>query len=244
MGATKLHPADKRQAISEAAVSLEGAPPMPTRTLTDGEKALLKSVFGDTLPYDTQEITTNDSNLGGAGNSITPLGTPHFSTQIWVDDFSDPAANRWTFVHEFGHVWQYRFGTQPIIGALANEATFSNYDDSYPYDLTTSTNFLDYNIEQEASIVADYWAVSNSQSARKCTNPASPTVSSYLGLMGQVWRPANQPTETASGAGDSGDSGSGGPADGGAPSNQPSDPALDGGAAPGGTDPPSSNSSS
>jgi hypothetical protein len=61
---------------------------MPTRGLVDGEKALLKTVFGDTLPYDTQQITTNDSNTGGADNSITPNGTPHFATALWCYDFS------------------------------------------------------------------------------------------------------------------------------------------------------------
>jgi hypothetical protein len=42
----------------------------------------------------------------------------------------------------------------------------TNYGLNYAYDLTTSNRFSDYNIEQQASIVADYWAVSNGQSPR------------------------------------------------------------------------------
>ncbi len=170
---------------------------MPTRGLTPGEIAVLQSVFGNTLPYDSQQITTNDANMGGASNSITYSGTPHYSNLIWCADFSAPGADTWTFVHEFGHVWQSIYGTPPILGWLGG--VFSHpidYGLNYPYDLTTSGSFWDYNIEQEASIVADYWAVSNGQSTKYCTNPSSPATSDYAGLINQV-RNANAPPPPA-----------------------------------------------
>jgi hypothetical protein len=163
---------------------------MPTRGLVDGEKALLKTVFGDTLPYDTQQITTNDSNIGGADNSITYSGTPHFATALWCYDFSVDGEPHWIFVHEFGHVWQSIYGTPPILGALANYVkNGGDYGKSYPYDLTASTDFMDYNIEQQASICADYWAVLNNTDTRQCTNPSSPKVADYAGLIAQVQNP-------------------------------------------------------
>jgi hypothetical protein len=55
---------------------------MPTRSLTEGEKKILRFVFGETLFYNTQKITTNDKNRGGADNSITYTDTPHYSNQI------------------------------------------------------------------------------------------------------------------------------------------------------------------
>jgi hypothetical protein len=186
---------------------------MPTRGLVDGEKALLKTVFGDTLPYDTQQITTNDSNVGGADNSITYSGTPHFATALWCYDFSVDGEPHWVFVHEFGHVWQSIYGTPPILGALANYVkNGGDYGKSYPYDLTASTDFMDYNIEQQASICADYWAVLNNTDTRQCTNPSNPKDSDYAGLIAQVQNPKGasagasasaapseaQPTATAS----------------------------------------------
>jgi hypothetical protein len=77
---------------------------MPARSLTPGEIQLLQPIFGQTLPYDTQIVDTNDSNVGGIGNSITPNGTPYFSNNIWVMDFSVmiiPMISKWIFIHEF-----------------------------------------------------------------------------------------------------------------------------------------------
>jgi hypothetical protein len=169
---------------------------MPTRNLTNGEIAVLQSVFGATLPYSSQQITTNDANIGGADNSITYSDTPHYSNQIWTNDFSVQPANTWTFVHEFGHVWQSIYGTAPILGWLAGVFRHPrDYGLNYPYDLTKSNNFFDYNIEQEASIVADYWALSNGQSAQY-NNTTNPQVSDYSGFISQVQNPP-QPFESA-----------------------------------------------
>jgi hypothetical protein len=163
---------------------------MPTRSLTIGEKKILKFVFGDTLWYETQKITTNDANRGGVNNSITYRDIPHYSTQIWCPDFSVATAETWTFVHEFGHVWQYKYATPPMYGFLENVMRHPiNYDLNYPYDMMKSDDFYDYNIEQQASIVADYWAVSMSQRAQYCTNPKSPQREDYYGFIAQVQNP-------------------------------------------------------
>ena len=77
-----------------------------------------------------------------------------------------------------------------MLGFIANVVNNPDgYGKAYPYDLTTSTNFMDYNIEQQASICADYWAVLQPTDTRFCSNPPSPTVSDYAGLMAQVQNP-------------------------------------------------------
>jgi len=163
---------------------------MPTRGLTIGEKKILKFVFGDTLRYETQKITTNDANRGCVNNSITYRDIPHYSTQIWRPDFSVLTADTWTFVHEFGHVWQYKYATPPMNGFLENVMRHPfDYDLNYPYDLMKSTDFYDYNIEQQASIVADYWAVSVQYRAQYCTNPKSPQPSDYYYFIAEVQNP-------------------------------------------------------
>ncbi len=167
---------------------------MPTRSLTGGERAILKFVFGDTLIHNTQ-ITTNDANRGGADNSITYTDIPHYSNQIWCADFSDRTTvtwtDTWTFVHEFGHVWQYKYATHPISGWLENIMRHPrDYTLNYYYDLMKSDDFYDYNIEQQASIVADYWAVSVSYRAQFCTNPKVPQASDYYDFIWQVQNPS------------------------------------------------------
>jgi hypothetical protein len=160
---------------------------MATRGLTAGEIQILKFVFGDSLPYDKQQITTNDANIGGKTNSITYSGTPHYTPLIWCPDFSAATADQWTFVHEFGHVWQSLHGTPPLKGWLENVQKHPvDYELNYPYDLATSEFFEDFNIEQQASIVADYWFISTNQAAKYCKNPSPPAQSDYLQLIAQV----------------------------------------------------------
>jgi hypothetical protein len=171
---------------------------MPTRILTLGEKKILRFVFGETLLYNTLRITTNDANRGGANNSITYYDIPHYSNQIWCVDFSANSADTWTFVHEFGHVWQYKYATPPINGWIENVMRHPvDYGLNYPYDLMKSDDFYDYNIEQQASIVADYWAVSASYRARYCRNPGSPKPSDYYGFISQVQSAGGTPLPAA-----------------------------------------------
>jgi hypothetical protein len=169
---------------------------MPTRGLTSGELQILDFVFYDTIDFERHEITTNDKNIGGADNSVTYSDTPHYSHQIWCADFSDPNADTWVFVHEFGHVWQYYYGVKPINGWIYGAIKYGRdyVDKMYPYDLTRYQRFKDYNIEQQASIVADYWAVSFSRPARHCLKPKSPTDSDYTYLMMQVQNAEKPPT--------------------------------------------------
>ena len=163
---------------------------MPTRGLTGGERAILKFVFGDTLNEYTL-ITTNDANRGGVDNSITYSDIPHYSTKIWCPDFSARGASTWTFVHEFGYVWQYRYATKPISGWLQNVMRHPvNYELNYYYDLEKTDDFYEYNIEQQASIVADYWAVSVLYPALYCRNPRAPKPEDYFAFIAEVQNPS------------------------------------------------------
>jgi hypothetical protein len=109
---------------------------------------------------------------------------------------SDPNANTWVFVHEFGHVWQYYYGVKPINGWIYGAIKYGHdyAEKMYPYDLTQYKRFKSYNIEQQASIVADYWAVSFSRPARHCLKPKSPTDSDYTYLMMQVQNAEKPPS--------------------------------------------------
>jgi hypothetical protein len=140
------------------------------RSLTAGEKRLLVGVFAFSLPYHRLTVEQNFGNFGGADNSITLVNVPHMAISIWSQDYSDatvPDDDKWTFIHEFGHVWQWCQGASPQADGLwiGVKAFFRrrDYESYYPYDLAESTSFSGYNLEQQASLIADYWNVSRGQ---------------------------------------------------------------------------------
>jgi hypothetical protein len=166
------------------------APPAPARpvihphrrSITTGERSLLRAVFEETLPYGALEVDVNTRNIGGENNSITPGGVPWFSTQIWCADFSDTSADTSTFIHEFTHVWQFYHGITKLSALWLEVRHLGDYEKAYPYDLSDSDDFTDFNIEQQASIIEDFWRVVNSLSPLKNigTNKALSTYNRYV----------------------------------------------------------------
>jgi hypothetical protein len=133
------------------------------RTITVGETTLLRSVFKETLPYGSLQVRPNTGNIGGATNSITPGNTPFLSTQIWCADFSDKTTvsdtNRGTFIHEFVHVWQYYHGITKLSAIWLAVRHLGDYEMAYPYDLSDGDDLTDFNIEQQAAIIEDWWRI-------------------------------------------------------------------------------------
>ena len=166
---------------------------MPWRKLTTGEKLLLTSVFGPgTLPYDDQEITRNDEQYGGKDNSITPGNIPNMAISIWSLDYSSSSVSdddRWTFIHEFGHAWSWYHGGHNILGFVGTwlhmTVTLRSYDDAYYYDLSDSSNLMGYNLEQRASIIADFWYISKGYPP-KYNNGSKKSLADYQPFIVQV----------------------------------------------------------
>jgi hypothetical protein len=156
-------------AAAAAAPAPVAAPPAPPaavtiphyRGITGGERTLLRSVFEETLPYESLVVDANTANRGGVTNSITPVDIPYFSTTIWCADFSAPTVSvddRGIFIHEFTHVWQSYHGITKISAIGLWVRYRGDYDPlAYRYDLSDSDDFRDYNIEQQASIIEDWW---------------------------------------------------------------------------------------
>jgi len=138
---------------------------MPRRKITDVERSLLRMVFEETLPYPKLEVATNDWNIGGKTNSITPEDVPYLSTTIWCADFSGvsvPKNDQSTFIHEFTHVWQHYHGVHKLLSAAwAYISNKGDYDDAYWYDLADSDDLTDYNLEQQAAIIEDFWRINS-----------------------------------------------------------------------------------
>jgi hypothetical protein len=166
-------------------------PPAPKvgrqqRSLTAGEQALLHPVFLGTLKLSTQQIAMNDSEVGGPDNSFTPGYIPNMAKNLWSLDYSlEPISWKATLIHEMTHVWQSSHGNNNVTDGIALWKKFASYDDAYWYDLSMSADFDDYNMEQQAALIEDYWLVSQSKLPIRNTGTRR-SLSDYLPFVRQL----------------------------------------------------------
>jgi hypothetical protein len=139
--------------------------PPPTTSTADrmlkiGEIAILRPLFRNTFPYEDQQVSANTREWGGHTNSITPNYLPLLAISLWRFDFSGASnSDKWIFVHEMTHAWQWYHGRNNILSATLLAARYKNYEDAYDYNFDTAESFFDFNFEQQASLVADYWYI-------------------------------------------------------------------------------------
>ncbi|WP_376093747.1 hypothetical protein ACE7GA_26120 [Roseomonas sp. CCTCC AB2023176] len=164
------------------------------RTLTFGEKNLLASIFGAMLPYGEIRVRINSAEIGGENNSITPEGHPYFSPHHAKSDFSSATLDeQWIFFHEMTHSWQYFHNIRPLANAIGLFiASMGNYQGTYKYDLAGKTRFGDFNIEQQASLVADYFSLSKGGAVRDNAS-RTPKLTDY-DLVIRDFRASGRPT--------------------------------------------------
>jgi hypothetical protein len=158
------------------------------RRLTNAEIQMLRPIFMNTLRYGSIVCKINEANFGGIGNSITPAGVAYFSKSIYCPDFSKANVyDQWVFVHEIAHVWQWGHGTYPVTAAIGIFLqTAGAYANAYPYDLTPGKNLADFNIEQQASVIADYWALVTNKLPPQNNNNKKAALSDYSGVIAQL----------------------------------------------------------
>ncbi len=164
--------------------------PIP-RPLTAGEKLLLSPIFGDTIDYDQQVVGRNDSHTGGEYNSFTPGYVPNMSPHIWSWDYSTALpANAAVFVHEMVHVWQSGHGSHNLLRGLYLWGKYDHitgdYENSYKYDLDSSTLLSDFNMEQQAQIIEDYYRVSKGLTPEKKNVGTRKSLSDYAPYVAQL----------------------------------------------------------
>lgn len=119
-----------------------------SRPLTDGEKAIAHSVFGDRLQLDTIRLKTAWWVL--KGYAVSPNGHIYFHRADFCEDFSSQNVyQRAWLVHELTHVWQIQQGIKVFRRALFNRR--------YAYQLQANKPFGSYGVEQQARMVEDYY---------------------------------------------------------------------------------------
>ena len=174
-----------------------------SRNLTPGEIAVLQPIFKSTLRYANIVCDINKADVGGPGNSITPSGAAYFSKFIYKSDFSCAGPEyQWIFVHEMTHVWQWGHGIYPVFQAIgAFIENLGRYDKAYAYDLVQAKRFRDFNLEQQAAIVADYWAAQDGRIRPKYNQEMGAAVSDYSVLISELQKsgpPVSKLDETPS----------------------------------------------
>ena len=122
------------------------------RGLTAGELAYAVSVFGADLDYRKLVIHNELAYFcQPSDTAITPNGEIYFPPGSYKSDFATNLNDASWLIHELTHVWQHQKGMMVRLRGILNR--------QYDYgDLSAShQDFLAYGIEQQASIVADYF---------------------------------------------------------------------------------------
>lgn len=122
-----------------------------TRRLTNGEVAVARIIFGEAIDYARVLVHRGKFIFFQPDNTaMTPNGQIYFPDPVYKPDFSLNVDDRAWLIHELVHVWQHQRGVNLILAA-----PFSR---RYDYGrITGSTDFARLNIEQQASVVADYY---------------------------------------------------------------------------------------
>lgn len=153
------------------------------RKLTKNEVNLAKLVYQDSIPYDKVWIIRGGllemPNI--SNNAMTPFGNIYLPNQHY-DNISDFTINtksdniRW-FIHEMAHVWQYYAMDLSVACRGIVLQVKGGYDSdakAYVYDLfgtDAKKEFKDFNIEQQAQIIAHYFWVKHYPTTAKSYLP-------------------------------------------------------------------------
>ena len=147
------------------------------RSMTGAERAFAERVFGPTLPVD-RIVLTNLLGIGKRAFTIPSIGEAilvnlgaGFDDPIGYRGFGDPdnpgqQKPGQLFIHELGHAWQ--IDTETFLPGLMCEAigaqltTLGGNMDVYRYGAAGQA-FSEFNPEQRASIVDDWFAGSGKQ---------------------------------------------------------------------------------
>ncbi|MEC7701743.1 MAG: hypothetical protein VYC19_03230 [Pseudomonadota bacterium] len=139
---------------------------------SDEQKQKLKLIFQNSI--DIEDITFRQSKMTDVmiemlnADAFVLDDTMHMHTR-YKDYKGDKNLVPWLFAHEHVHVWQNKLcgSNDPhLLYAVAHDYYHAHFqtpeerqDVSYRYRLTDDRDLSDYNREQQASIVADYFAI-------------------------------------------------------------------------------------
>ena len=158
--------------------SIKKSTSFPSRNLTLGEIALAKLIFKNSIDYSKVKIFTGDYLPNQDPTTfVTPNGNIYAPKDVYLGDYSVSSTDfKKVFLHEMGHVWQYQSEVNVlVIAGSIHACAYFTKKDPYLYDIhefkeylsETTPNvttklpkkLLDYNLEAQAEILADYWLI-------------------------------------------------------------------------------------
>ena len=153
------------------------------RSLTAGEVALARSVFGDAIDYDAVRIRHRKWIFFQPRRIVmAPMGHLHFHPRgdVYCDDFSCPPQGdlsaKGLFLHEMTHVWQAQTRGRWYLVLMRHP--FATYD----YSLKPGWPLHRYGLEQQAEIVRHYWLLTQG-----VTVAGAPGVEAYRAILPREW---------------------------------------------------------
>jgi len=134
---------------------------MTGRSLTTGETALVRSMFGDAI--DCAKVRLHRARwwpLQPAGVVMAPDGDIWFHPNgLWSEDFSrEPLGRQALLIHEMTHVWQAQRGGRWFLPLARHPFC------RYSYTWKPDKPFHRYGIEQQAEIVRHAWLARQGES--------------------------------------------------------------------------------
>jgi hypothetical protein len=124
---------------------------MDRRSLTRGEVALARSIFGEAIDYSTVRLIKGKYwPLQPRNAAMAPNGNIYFHPHAggWSEDFSaEPVFRQGFFIHEMTHVWQAQRGGRFYLPLMRHPFC------RYGYRLVPGRRFERYGLEQQAEIV-------------------------------------------------------------------------------------------
>ncbi|MGV3344240.1 hypothetical protein ACGVWS_00320 [Enterobacteriaceae bacterium LUAb1] len=120
------------------------------RRLPSGEMARCKTIFKDAIDYSRVNVHRGGDfpfGLQSKNTAVTPNGERWFRPENFLREM----VSKHGVIHEMTHVWQYQLGLNVKFSGVVSWAA------NYGYSLPNHRLFSDYSMEQQASIVADYF---------------------------------------------------------------------------------------
>ncbi len=127
------------------------------RALTEGEIAMARQVFGNSIDYAKVKVHNHGFfwfGLQSKNTAVTPNGEIYFNSEDFLSDFSvADAREKQLFIHEMVHVWQWQLGYLVWLhGAM-------RFNLSYEYVLGKQFLLSDFNMEAQGDLLADYFVL-------------------------------------------------------------------------------------
>jgi len=149
-------------ASGEDGVTSRGLFPTKVRSLSSSEIALAKSVFRNTMNYGLVRVTDALGLNNAPWTSNTP---PVYMMNVGTNYSSLTSSNyrKRLLIHELTHVWQGQHLVPFMLNSAAHQSlsiinnggNIAARGDGYTY--TLGKRWGQYNVEQQASIVADWF---------------------------------------------------------------------------------------